>query len=256
MKVEVVVPIGCGDPNLDIPCEPMIIAGLTSIKNQDMPVKLTVAMDVNLPEKKIALIRSLADRVVEFPAHSYFRKGGIWNKIYTCWETSDCDYVAWNGYDDRHTPDRFRYQSEKLDKTGANSAFCKNFELHNEGRMRQIHNGHLNFKQHVGSHAPFMGAFLLRKSAIVASGMAQYREKWSSYFEGLLYCYILKMGMPVVSDNGGFIYHWHRGTIANTGTEEKEWVKVARQSSQYSLEETIKDWNEIPFAQLCAEARA
>lgn len=256
MSVEVVVPIGCGDPSLDIPKIDMIKKGLESIKQQTMKVKLTVAMDVNLPIKKQDIIRSIANNVVEFPQHSYFRRGGIWEKIYSCWEKSDCEYVAWNGYDDRHTKDRFYHQEKRLKETGANSCFCPNYHIVNESRMKRVNNGNINFKNHVGNHAEFMGAFLLRKSAILSSGISKYREKWSYYFEGLLYLHIIQMGMPVVSKYGGFIYHWHNGTIAKTVSEEKEWVKEARMLSNYSLSETIKDWNEINFNKLCENLKS
>ena len=41
-----------------------------------------------------------ADKVLEFPPESYFRPGGIWKKIYTCWQASGATYVRGLGYDD------------------------------------------------------------------------------------------------------------------------------------------------------------
>jgi hypothetical protein len=255
-RVDVVIPVGVGDTSQDIPNLGLLRAGLTSVKEQSIPVRLTVAMDVNLPRPKADLIRSIADRVVEFPSHSYFRPGGIWGKIYSCWETSECDYVSWNGYDDSHTKDRFASQVAKLDATGAASCFCANYEMRDGVSQRLVHDGNINFKAHIGSHAPFMGAFLLRKSAILASGMDQFRDKWVLYFEGFLYAYIMKMGMPVVSDGtGGFIYHWHRGTIANTGAEENAWVMQARRETGYDLDATRRDWEAVRFDELCATVR-
>jgi hypothetical protein len=255
-RVEVVIPVGVGDFSQDIPKLDLLRKGLLSVKEQSVPVRLTVAMDVNLPRAKIDVVRELADRVVEFPSHSYFRRGGIWNKIYTCWESSDCDYVAWNGYDDMHTRDRFEAQSKKLDETGAASCFCPNYEMHDGVGQKKIHNGNIDFKSHIGSHAPFMGAFLLRREAIINSGIGTLRDKWVLYFEGLLYAYIMKMGLPVVSDGpAGFIYHWHRGTIGNTGNEEKPWVIQARQETKYDLDATKHDWLDVKFESLCAEVR-
>jgi hypothetical protein len=252
-KVEIVIPVGPGDPALDVPAAALLEKGLRNAKDQTAPVRLTCAIDVNLPEQKASLIRSIADKVELFDSHSYYRPGGIWNKIVTCWEHSDAEYVAWSGYDDLSSPDRFEKQAAMLDRTGANSCFCSNYEI-NGCRVTQTNNGHIDFKSHIGRHAPYMGAFLLRRKAILDSGLVEHRFKWAYYFEGLLYAYILKTGKPVVS-GGTFSYHHHPGTISNTSREEREWVKAARREVGYTEAQTIADWHSIGFDAICDAVR-
>jgi hypothetical protein len=255
-KVEVVIPVGPGDPQFDTPNTEMLRKGLENVRNSVGDVSLTVAMDRNMPAHKVDLIRRVANKVVEFDTHSYYRPGGIWNKIYTCWEQSDADYVAWNGYDDFSSPSRFERQAKMLDENpAAASCFCMNAEATGPiPVIKMVNDGHINFASHLGRHAPFMGAFLLRRSSILGSGIAAHRLKWSYYFEGLLYAYVLKMGMPVVSA-GVFHYHHHEATISNTAREERDWVKAARREVGYTEADCVRDWNSIGFDTLCAEIR-
>ena len=254
MSVEIVIPVGPGDPQFDAPNLKMLTHGLRCVKDSEGSPTLTVAMDRNLPAHKAHIVAKIADKVIYFNDHSYYRPGGIWNKIYTCWEQSNADYVGWCGYDDYSSNDRFIKQEAKLNESGAKSCFCHNYEQHGDKIPNQVNNGRIDFKAHLGRHAPFMGAFLLRRDAILNSGIAEHRLKWSYYFEGLLYAYILKMGRPAISD-GFFVYHHHPATISNTAREEREWVKAARREVGYTEADCVRDWNSIGFDALCADIR-
>lgn len=252
-KVELVIPIGPGDPQQDIPTKELLYFGLNDVRRSTKEVFLTCAIDENLPINKQNIVRDIADKVVMFPPHSYYAKGGIWNKIYTCWEQSDADYVAWNGYDDYSSADRFELQSKTLDDTGANACFCKQAMTRND-IITLTNSGNLDWLKALGQHALYMGGFLLRRKAILDSGLGEHRHKWPYYFEGLLYAYILKTGRPVVSD-GTFFYHDHGGTISHTAREERDWVKEARAITRYTLEETEADWASIDLSRICQEIR-
>ena len=253
MKIEVVIPVGPGDPQFDMPDTNLLIEGLESIRNQTQAVYLTCAVDKNLSEKKIRLIRQYVNKIKFFPPHSYYRAGGIWNKIYSCWEESDCEYVAWNGYDDLSSPDRFEKQLAEIEATQTNSCLCQSYKRIGT-REVGMNDGHIDFINYLGKHPPYMGSFLIRRNAILTSGIAQYRLMWSYYFEGLLYAYILKCGMPCVS-NGRFYYRVHDGTISNTVREDRDWVCQAIKEAGYTFEDCREDWQSINFPAICEEIR-
>ena len=86
MKVEMVIPLGNGDPQLDAPEISLLLNRLYLIKSQTIPVKLTLAVDSNFNNEKLERVKEYADKVVTFSEDSFFTPGSIWDKIYTCWE--------------------------------------------------------------------------------------------------------------------------------------------------------------------------
>jgi hypothetical protein len=250
-EIELVIPLGNGDPRLDVPEDKLLINRLSAIKQQTMPIKLTLAIDSNFNSRKLEIAKQYADKIKYFGADSYFAPGGIWEKIYSCWEESDCNFLAWTGYDDVNSKDRFEKQLSKIKETGANSCVCENWAV-DPGGTKMINNGNINFIQHIGSHMAFMGNFLLRKDAICNSGIAQYRKIWTYYWEGLEYAFILKTGKPCVSD-GAFFYYSHPATIANTAQEYQDWVKQIRQRTNYWEADFMRDWSNVPFTRICQQ---
>jgi hypothetical protein len=220
-----------------------------SIKNQSTPVTLTVAMDEDLPEDKQQMIYKYADKVKVFPRASYYAKGGIWKKIWTCWKESKADYVAWQGYDDISHSQRFAFQVEAIERTQANSCFgIQRYFTDSIDNSKMETDGNINFLNYLGGHVSFMGGFLHRKNAILSSGLGKYQNKWVHYFEGLLYLFTLKSGLPCNSD-GTFFFRFHKGSIAET--KNHSWVTEQRDITNYTYEECILDWETIKFDKLC-----
>jgi hypothetical protein len=255
-KIDFVIPLGNGDPNTDAPCEGILINTCENIKKQTIPVNLTFAIDKSLKKKKLAIIEKYADDIKIFDTESsYFSRGGIWLKIYNCWEQSKCPYVCWSGYDDFSSIDRFEKQLIAIETNNGNSCFCNSY-VSGDGK-----DGHLvtkssdvDFRSSLGSHVSFMGAWLLKKDAIINSGIDKHKLLWAYGFEDLLNSYILKMG-KICRSEGSFFYHDHRGTISNTGRELNPWVQEIRKITSYSLLETENDWKSINFKALNDEIR-
>lgn len=248
-KVEVVIPIGCGNPKEDAPRIELLEEGLKSIKNQTIPVQLTIAMDKNLPKEKQAIIKKYADKIKVYPEASYFRPGGIWLKIWECWEESKADYVAWQGYDDISHNQRFEFQLEAIERTNSNACFGIQRKFSDDvTKAQMVNDGNINFQAYKGSHPEFMGGFLLRKDAILNSGLGEHKTKWAHYFEGLLYVYILKMGQICNSD-GTFCFRYHKGSIDSTFNPD--WVEEQRSITRYTYEQCVEDWESLNFQDLC-----
>lgn len=255
-KIEVVVPIGVGNPDFDTPTISMLETGLESIKTQSTWVKLTVAVDENLPKDKLGIIAKYADKVKIFPSASYFRPGGIWDKIWTCWEESEADFLAWQGYDDHSSFDRFEKQLEAIENSKANACFGMQYKYDkSSGRVWLENTGEFSLESwlnYLGSHVPYMGGFLLRKNAILNSGIAEYRYKWSYYFEGLLYAFILKTGLPCNSE-GSFYFGMHPASISETKNDK--WMKEQQELAGYSFEQAKADWDSIPFQEIINQVK-
>ncbi len=247
-EVNLIIPLGNGDPRLNVPDEKLLTRRLEMVREQTIPIKLTIAVDTNLKPEKLRIAEKYADEISYFGRDSYFAPGGIWYKIYKCWEKSDCRYVAWQGYDDYSSRDRFGKQLIKIESANANTCVCKNW-LADPNGTTPVLSGKIDFLKYIGHHMPYMGSFLIRKDTIVNSGISEYQTRWSYYFEGLLYTYLLKLGKPAISD-GDFFYYTHPATIANTGTEDKNWVQICREATKYSEGDCIRDWGTIPFAEL------
>jgi hypothetical protein len=253
-NIEVIIPLGITGPNNDMPNKDFLIFGLEKLKHQTIPVKITCAIDENLQEDRKEIINKYADKIKEFPKNSYFKPGGIWKKIWKCWKESDCKYIAWNGYDDYSDIHRFKLQYDKLEQTNTNSCFCSNY-VDKGKRIGLINNGNINFKETIGIHALYMGSYLLRRDAILNSGLGDYEDKWSYYFEGLLNTFILKTGKPVIETYDKFVYREHLGTISETCKEHEEWVQKAIQDVGYTFEDCRKDWESINFNKISEDIK-
>lgn len=248
-KIEVVIPVGVGNPKEDAPKIDLLEQGLASIKNQTIPVTLTVAMDRDLPKSKQKVVKKYADKIKVYPKASYFRPGGIWLKIWECWEESDAKYVAWQGYDDISHHQRFEFQIEAIERTGANACFGIQKKFSDDiNKAKMVNDGNLAFGSYVGGHPEFMGGFLLRKDAILQSGLGRHRYKWSHYFEGLLFAYIVKTG-SICNSDGTFCFRYHPGSIASTNNPE--WVEKQRKITKYTYEQCLADWASLNFQSIC-----
>jgi len=161
-KVNLIIPIGPGAPEQDAPNIDMMVFGFEKIKKQTSSIKLTCAIDRDLPENKMNIIKKYADEICLFEPYSYFTASGIWGKIYKCWETSDCEYVAWNGYDDYSGLSRFECQTRRLEETEADVCLCHNY-LDTEEKITQVNNGTIDIGATIGGHTLYMGSFFIKK---------------------------------------------------------------------------------------------
>ncbi len=252
--IELVIPLGITGPNNDMPDINFLIYGLEKLKNQSIPIKITCAIDENLQNNRKEIINKYADKIKEFPRNSYFCPGGIWKKIWVCWKESDCDYVAWNGYDDYSDIYRFELQYQKLKTSNANSCFCSNY-VDFDNNIKLINDGNIDFKEIIGTHCLYMSSYLLKKDAILNSGIEKYENKWSYYFEGLLNTFIMKTGIPIVESNAKFYRREHKGTISETCREKEEWVQNAIKEVGYTFKQCKNDWDSINFKKLSNQVK-
>jgi hypothetical protein len=256
-EVEVVIPLGPVNPKHDAPVNNLLEFCLKNIKSQTIPVKLTCAIDSDLKQEKIDIVNKYADKIKVFGTHSYHRPGGIWNKIFTCWEESDCDFVCAQGYDDYSSLNRFEKQLQAIKETNTNSNLCSCFvdDTLMGKNISKVHNGNIDFRKTIGNHTLFMGAYLLRKNYIINSGISEFRNLWSAYFEGLLNLYIMKGGKPSVSSEAEFYYRNQPAMISENAQEYQDWVQKVRTEINYTASNALMDFHRIPYEGLIEELR-
>lgn len=249
-EIEIVIPLGPTGQNNDMPNKEYLIYCLENLKKQTMKVNITIAADENLQDDRKEIIKRYVDKIKWFEKDSYFRPGCIWKKIVECWEESDCTFVGWQGYDDFSSLDRFELQYKQLEWTEKNSSFCSNYVLENN-EIKKINDGNIDFNKTVGNHPAFVPSYLIRKDAILKSGICDYKKEFGFYFEGFLNLFILKTGRPLVCSNAKFIRREHKGTISETYKEQ--WFEEAFKRTGYSVEQCKKDWYSLNFQKICEE---
>lgn len=254
MSIEVVIPLGPMSPRLDAPTNDLLEFGLKNIKEQTIPVKLTCAVDFDLAEEKLAIVKKYADKIKTFGQYSYFARGGFWKKIWECWEESDCKYLNWMGYDDFSSLNRFEEQYKVLEQTNSHACLCSvivDDKLIN-GKEYFIHNGSIDFRMTIGNHT-YMGAYTIRRDYIMNSGMGQYKNKWSSYWEGLYNLFILKGGKPCSTDKGVFYYRNQPAMISKMDARDADWCQMVKNKCGYQDIDVINDFKETPYLELYNE---
>lgn len=252
--IEIVVPLGPMSPRLNAPVSDLLEFGLNNIKKQSIPVKLTCAIDEDLPEEKLKIVKKYADKIKTFGRYSYFARGGFWKKIWECWEESDCKFVGWIGYDDYSSLNRFQEQYNTLKQTGSHACLCS-VRVDNKlinGIEYQVHNGNIDFKATIGNHT-YMGAYLIKKNYIISTNMGQYKNMWSSYFESLLNLYILKNGKPAVNSNAIFYYRNQPAMISKMDARDADWCQMAKDACNYQDAEVLEDFRNTSYFKLYDE---
>ncbi len=250
-EIDLVIPLGNGDPSQDIPNIGLLEERLSRIKLQTISVKLTLAICSDFNLNKFNRIKKYADKIIIVAASSYFKKGSIWNVVYSCWEKSDCPFITFHGYDDYSSPDRFEKQLSKIKETETNACLCESWR-DTGGNLELIHNGQTDFIEYLGHCFPSMCSFIMRKDAFLNSGADKYKMECANFFEGVHYNFILKTGKPSISE-GKFFWYVHPGSLSNT--QNNEWGDRMREEAGYTQNDSIRDWNNIPMEQLHQEVR-
>ena len=93
---------------------------------------------------------------------------------------------------------------------------------------------------------------LLRRDAILRSGLLDHEANWAAIFEQLFFLYVLKMGRVEKCTSTTFFYRDHPATISNTVREEEAFVHDARAETGYTLERTLADAEAIDLDGLAA----
>jgi hypothetical protein len=257
-RVHVVMPIGVGAPGT--PVIRHLRASLDCLARQTFrDFAVTVAADENISPEARSLVEAYGAELVWYPKDTYFRPGGIWKKITDQWQRVDSDYVAYFHYDDLWATTKLAEQVALIESRALNGCYTAGERIDDDGVITpgDIALPALDPSQ-AGSHpgAWTLHSMLLRRNAILGSGLLEHEQSWAAIFEQLFFLYVLKLGRVEKCGTTTFYYRDHPATISNTVREEEAFVEDARAETGYTLEATLADAEEIDLDSLAARLAA
>jgi glycosyltransferase involved in cell wall biosynthesis len=257
-RVHVVMPIGVGAPGT--PVIRHLRASLDCLARQTFrDFAVTVAADENISPEARSLVEAYGAELVWYPKDTYFRPGGIWKKITDQWQRVDSDYVAYFHYDDLWATTKLAEQFALIESRALNGCYTAGERIDDDGVITpgDIALPALDPSQ-AGSHpgAWTLHSMLLRRNAILGSGLLEHEQSWAAIFEQLFFLYVLKLGRVEKCGTTTFYYRDHPATISNTVREEEAFVEDARAETGYTLEATLADAEEIDLDSLAARLAA
>jgi glycosyltransferase involved in cell wall biosynthesis len=259
-RVHVVMPIGVGAPGT--PVLRHLRSSLDCLARQTFrDFRVTVAADENISAEARSLVEAYGAEIVWYPKDTYFRPGGIWKKITDQWQAVPSDYVAYFHYDDLWDETKLAEQVALIESRALNGCYTAGLRIDDDGVVTpgDIALPALEPSQ-AGSHpgAWTLHSMLLRRDAILGSGLLEHELTWAAIFEQLFFVYVLKLGRVEKCTTTRFFYREHPATISNTVTEAEAFVEDARAETGYTLEATLADADAIDLdglaARLVAEA--
>ena len=96
-------------------------------------------------------------------------------------------------------------------------------------------------------------SMLLRRDAILGSGLLQHEQSWAAIFEQLFFLYVLKIGRVEKCTATTFFYREHPQTITNTAHEGVDFVEEARAGTGYTFAACVADAQAIDLDGLAAQ---
>ena len=168
----------------------------------------------------------------------------------------ESDYVAYFHYDDLWDTTKLAEQVALIESRALNGCYTAGLRMDDEDVVTpgDIALPALDPSQ-AGMHpgAWTLHSMLLRRDAILASGLLDHEANWAAIFEQLFFLYVLKLGRVEKCTSTTFFYRDHPATISNTVREEEAFVAGARAETGYSLERTLADAANIDLDGLVAQ---
>jgi glycosyltransferase involved in cell wall biosynthesis len=256
MKTHIVIPIGIGAPGT--PVQEYLEKSVNSVLSQtSKEFILTVAADANVPDRCKKFLEEKKIEVKWFEPFTYFRKGGIWKKIFDTWKDKDTKYLAFLHYDDLWDFDKLRIQVEKMESENLEASWSEAYIMDNSGiPISHDCSFHSLSKETVGSRSiAFAHSVIVSRDSMMNSGILDHESLWAANFEDVWAFYIHKIQNVSKAPGAKFYWRNHSLNISNTVNENAEFVKEQRYHTAYSLKETLADSDKISMYNLSEKIR-
>lgn len=244
-KLHVVIPIGVSSPGTPIP--EFLLNGIESLQSQTLSdILITVAADENIPEIAKNILTETKVNVEWFPSHSYFSKEGMWGKIFRCWEKYDSEYVSFLHYDDLWEQNKAQLQIDFIENNNLEGCWSQVYLINDQNQI--VSDDSMGWdvfkKEHIGHFHPWIPhSTVVKKEAILNSGILDFREKWSGEFEGIYVTFLQKIKNIKKCPNAVFLWRKHDNQVSWNVQEDREYVQDQRKATGYTLSETMDDAN-------------
>lgn len=256
MKTHIVIPIGVGAPGT--PVQEYLEASVNSILNQtNKDFVLTVAADSNIPDRCKDFLESVNVEIKWFEPHTYFRKGGIWKKIFDTWKEKETELIAFLHYDDLWEEDKLRIQHEKILEDGLSGCWSEAYMMDGAGNtISHDYSWNELTAQTIGNRTmAFAHSTVVSRHAMFTSGILDYENEWAANFEDVWALFFHKLKVVKKAPGAKFYWRNHEMNISNTVHESADFVISQRNETMYSLEETLKDANNISLNSLVTDIK-
>lgn len=243
----IVIPLGVGGPGT--PVIQYLRWCVESIKTQETKYSydLIFSCDNNVSDEIKNYLMSTGYNIKWYDPYYYFKKGGIWKKIYDQWIKSNSKYLAFSHYDDVWSENKIESQLKLLESTNSDLSWSrvqvidKNNNILNEMQTYDAltKNTLLGIPSYAFSHSSIVSRRILE------TGILEHQDNWSAIYENLYFVYCHKL--KGIKDSQSIFYHRiHSDSITNTfNNENSEEIINQRNITGYSLEQTLKDAEEI-----------
>jgi hypothetical protein len=205
------------------------------------------AADNNLPSEAAHVLAESGFDISLYEPYYFMRRGGIWKKIYTEWEKYDSKYIAFSHYDDMWSLDKIQNQISFMESNELELSWSK-VQVINETNgvvSPDICKHSILSKDTIrtGSYA-FSHSSMMKKDAWFKSGIVDKVEKGSAIYEQLQYIYSHKL--KNAKDESSIFYHrTHLNSVSCQFSTEKDFMVEQRKIADYSLQEVLKDAEEL-----------
>lgn len=251
----IVIPIGISSPGT--PVVKFLEWCVESLKNQQTSYsyKVVFAADNNLPVEAARVLANSGFDISLYEPYYFMRRGGIWKKIYTEWEKHESKYIAFSHYDDVWATNKIQNQISFMESNNLELSWSR-VQVINENNA--IVSGDVSrystlSKETIktGSYA-FSHSSVMKKDAWFASGIVDKVEKGSAIYEQLQFVYSHKL-KGAKDDSSVFYHRTHGNSVSNQFNTEKDFMVEQRKIANYSLEEVLKDAEELNFNAIVEE---
>ena len=256
MKVHIVIPIGVGAPGT--PVQDYLEKSVNSILNQtSQEYILTVAADSNIPDRCKKFLEEHKINVKWFDPWTYFRKGGIWKKIFDTWKDTNTEFVSFLHYDDLWDSNKLALQLSTLEDKNIKGSWSEAYIMDGSGN---VHTNDYSFSElsfnTVGQRSmAFSHSIIVSRDSLFNSGILDFEDKWAANFEDMYALFFHKIKYVAKTHGAKFYWRNHNMNISNTVHEDAQFVIEQRSITDYTLKETLKDGNEIKTEELINSIR-
>lgn len=250
--LSIVIPLGVGGSGT--PVLKYLKWCVESINSQktNYNYDLIFSCDTNIPDEVKNYLNYTNCLIEWYEPHFYFKKGGIWKKIYDQWIKFESKYLAFSHYDDIWSENKIESQLKLLESTNSDICWSRVQTINKDnnilGEMRTLDT--LNKNTLFGSPSYAFSHSSIVSRNILKTGIVEHQDNWSAIYEELFFVYAHKL--KGIKDHQSIFYHRvHSDSISNTfNNEQSESVVSQRNATGYSLIETLEDAKIINIDQI------
>jgi|694.fasta_scaffold48311_8 hypothetical protein len=255
LNLLIVIPIGISSPGT--PVQKYLDVCIDSLKNQKTKYsyKVVFAADNNLPNNIQNSIYNSGFDVNLYEPYHFMRRGSIWKKIYNEWVRYESKYLAFCHYDDVWGSNKIESQLSLMEQQNLELSWSKVQVIDNRGniisddlsKFEKLNKDSIN----IGSYA-FCHSSILKADSWLSNGILDKVEKAAAIYEHLQFVYSHKL-IGAKDNNSVFYHRTHSDSVTNQFNSEKQFMKEQRELVNYSLEQVIKDAEELNVKHIIEE---